>query len=56
MSGAKICSNGYTCKFDDGQALVLDARGETVCRFQKEKGLYVSRLKLRAPSPFGRQA
>ena len=54
MSVAKICSNGHKCQFDGDQALVKDNRGKTVCRFVREKGIYVARMKLRAPSPFGR--
>ena len=56
MSVAKICSNGHICKFTDQHALVLDQKGTTVCTFKRQNGIYVARLKLRAPTPFRRQA
>ena len=56
MSVAKICQNGYVCQFTDDKAVVLDKRGETVCTFRKERDLYVSRLRLRAPARFRGQA
>jgi hypothetical protein len=54
MSVSKICSNGYRCNFTDQQAVIQDKQGRQVCTFQKNNGLYTSRLKLKAPSPFGR--
>ena len=56
MSVSKVCANGHTCKFTDQQALILDSAGHTVCTFKRQKGLYVSRMRLRAPTPFGGQA
>ena len=56
MSVAKICRNGYTCNFTDQEAKVVDSAGNTVCTFRRDRGIYVSRMKLRAPSPFGGQA
>ena len=55
MSVAKICQNGHTCQFTGDQALVVDANGETVCKFKAQNGIYVGRMRLRSPSPFGRQ-
>ena len=56
MSVAKVCRNGYTCQFTDGEARVLDKEGATICKFQRVGGIHVGRMKLRAPSPFGGQA
>jgi hypothetical protein len=56
MSVAKICRNGYSCNFTDSDAKVVDAQGQLVCSFQRANGLYVGRMKLRAPAPFGGQA
>ena len=56
MSVAKICQNGYGCIFSATEAIVQDKQGQTMCRFRREGGIYVGRLKLRAPAPFGRPA
>ena len=56
MSVAKICQNGYSCIFSATEAVVKDKEGKAVCRFRREGGIYVSRLKLRAPTPFTRPA
>ena len=47
---------GYSRNLMDGEAKVVDRDGRTVCRFRHEKGIYVSRMKLRAPTPFGGHA
>ena len=54
--GVKICKNGYNCHFTEDAAHVVDQQGSTVCTFKKQNGIYVSRMKLRAPKPFGGQA
>ena len=56
MSVAKICKNGYRCHFTEDSANVVDQQGTTVCEFRRQNGIYVSRMKLRAPAPFGGQA
>jgi hypothetical protein len=53
MSVASICRNGYACHFSDTEAQVVDKQGHTVCSFKRNKGIYVGRMKLRAPAPFG---
>ena len=55
MSVAKICKNGYRCNFTEDAANVVDQQGATVCTFTRQNGIYVSRMKLRAPTPFGGQ-
>ena len=56
MSVSRICSNGFQCVFDDKRARVLDDGGQEVCVFERKGGLYVSRMRLKSPSPFGGQA
>ena len=52
MSVAKICGNGFRCVFDDKQAKIIDTEGQVACTFERKGGLYVSRMKLKAPPPF----
>jgi hypothetical protein len=56
MSVAKICQNGYSCNFSDTEARVQDVQRNTVCKFKRIGGIYVSTMKLRAPAPFGGRA
>ena len=57
FSVSKICKNGFRCEFDNKEALIIEkATGETVCRFVERNGIYVTTVKLKAPTPFGRQA
>ena len=53
MSVSKICRNGYKCTFDDAQALIIDEKGQTVCRFVERNGIYLATVKLKSPTPFG---
>ena len=53
MSVAKVCRNGYSCMFTEQDAQVKDKNGTTICSFRREKGIYVGRMELRAPTPFG---
>ena len=52
MSVAKICSNGFRCVFDDKQAKIIDKDDQVACVFERKGGLYLSRMKLKAPPPF----
>ena len=56
MSVARICKNGHECRFTESGAYVVDAKGKTVCTFKESGGIYTGRMKLRAPTPFRRQA
>ena len=56
MSVYQICAQGHKCVFEGEHAMVVAPDGETICRFQKQGGLYVATMKLKAPSPFRRQA
>ena len=56
MSVGKICDEGMSVTFDKNVALVVDKGGRTVCKFERQAGgLYVAKLRLRAPAGFGRQ-
>ena len=52
MSVSKICQNGFKCVFNEDEAQVLDAQNRVACVFAKKGGLYVTRMKLKAPPPF----
>ena len=52
MSVSQICENGHRCVFEKNHALVVSAKGKGICRFEREAGLYVCRMKLKAPAPF----
>ena len=56
MSVAKICSNGFKCVFDEQQAQIIDSDDKVACVFERKGGLYLSRMKLKAPPPFTGQA
>ena len=55
MSVSKICDAGITCTFTSKGADVLNSKGVAVCRFEGQGGLYVLKMKLKPPAPFGRQ-
>ena len=54
MSVSKICRNGFKCVFDEDEAQVVDKEGKTQCIFKRRGGLYISTMKLKAPTPFTR--
>ena len=56
MSVGRVCDQGLTCTFDKEKAVVTDKAGEVICKFVRNGGLYVARLKLKSPELFGRQA
>ena len=49
MSVSKICDAGLAVKFTKDLALVIDAKDNEVCRFQRRGGLYVASMKMRNP-------
>ena len=55
MSVGRICDQGYQCLFTQTEARVVDSEGKTVVEFQRSGGLYVAKLKLKKPEPFGGQ-
>ena len=56
MSVSQVCEQGKRCVFEKDHALVITAEGDALCRFENRGGLYVATMKLKALSPFGRQA
>ena len=56
MSVSKICGHGFKCVFDDKEALIIDNTGVTQCRFERKGGLYLAKMRLKAPMPFQGQA
>ena len=54
MSVSQICDHGYQCVFDKEGAKVLGDDGEIVCRFKRDRNMYVTQMGLKAPTPFGR--
>jgi hypothetical protein len=56
MSVGRICDQGHSITFNALMAVVHAADGTELCKFQRQPGgLYVAKLKLRKPTPFGRQ-
>jgi hypothetical protein len=56
MSVGKICDEGHKIAFDNAKAVITNAEGAEVCRFERlQGGLYVAKLKLRNPLGFARQ-
>jgi hypothetical protein len=54
MSVGKICDKGHSITFSAIMAIVHDADGNELCKFQRQPGgLYVAKLKLRNPAGFG---
>ena len=54
MSVSQICQHGYKCVFEQDHANILNESGESICKFQEDRGLYVATMSLKAPTPFGR--
>ena len=54
MSVSQICEQGLHCVFESTHALIVNAAGETVCRFEKEGQLFVAKMTLKAPGSFAR--
>ena len=56
MSVGHVCDQGIHVIFDKKAAIIKNVGGEEVCRFRRnEGGLYVAKMRLKAPTGFGRQ-
>ena len=56
MSVSQICDNGFKCIFERDKATVVDENMQPKFVCERRGGLYLSPMKLKAPSPpFGRQ-
>jgi len=55
MSVGKICDEGHEVIFRADMAVVNDSSGSEICRFTRSHGgLYLAKMKLRAPTGFSR--
>ena len=56
MSVGHICDQGLHVIFDKSKAVVSDKDGVEICVFHRnDSGLYIAKMKLKQPVPFGRQ-
>ena len=55
MSVSQICDLGYKCVFEKDHARVVTQDNEVVCRFERDRNIYVTKMNLKAPTPFQRQ-
>ena len=53
MSVSNICDQGLQCFYTADKAVVRNAKGEDVYKFQRRGGLYVATMKLKKPSEPG---
>ena len=49
LSVSKICDAGFTVKFTQDRAVVLDKKGKVCVTFERRGGLYVARLMMKNP-------
>ena len=49
-SVGKICDEGFKIIFDEQKAEVMDKQGKVVCKFDRQGGLYLSKLRLKNPN------
>ena len=56
MSVSQICDQGFKCVFTDARLPDTNAEGRIMCKFDRESGLHVARLKLTQPELVGRQS
>lgn len=55
MSVSRVCDQGLRCIFDDERAIVTDKKtGKEIAVFERRGGLYISKMKLKAPTGFAR--
>ena len=56
MSVGKMCDEGHEVILPSDMAVVNDLKGSEICRFTRSHGgLYLAKMKLRAPTGFIRQ-
>ena len=51
MSVSRICDQDMICIFEKTHARIVTQQGETVARFERDRGLYTCVMKLRKPDP-----
>ena len=47
LSVSKITDKGYKVEIDDVKAVITDPNGQQLCVFERVRGLYVAKMKLR---------
>ena len=56
MSVGHVCDKGLNVLFEKKHAIIRIQTGEEVCRFTRgDSGLYIAKMRLRAPTGFGGQ-
>ena len=55
MSVSQICDLGCKCVFEKDHAKVVTQENEVICRFERDRNIYVTKMNLKAPAPFQRQ-
>ena len=53
MSVSRVCDQGLDCWFNETEARVIDKSGKTLVSFQRQGGLYISKMQLKPPEGFG---
>ena len=53
LSVSMVCDQGIECRFTETDARVMDKSGKTLVTFQRQGGLYISKLRLKPPESFG---
>ena len=53
MSVSCVCDQGLECQFNETEARVLDKSGKTSVTFQRQGGLYISKIRLKPPEGLG---
>ena len=46
VSASRVCGQGLECQFNKTEARVLDKSGKTLVTFQRQGGLYISKMRL----------
>ena len=53
MSVSKVCDQGLRCIFEDERATIVDKKtGKEIATFERRGGLYIAKMKLKAPAGF----
>jgi hypothetical protein len=53
MSVSRVCDQGLECRFTETEARVMSKSGKTLVSFQRQGGLYISKMRLKPPEGFG---
>ena len=53
MSVSRVCDQGLECQFNETEARILDKSGKSLVTFQRQRVLYISKMRLKPPEGFG---